>query len=186
MLQKERERLKGKDMALQQFTRDMAPNAVRSSTPKVTIGEQGQLVLSKALADKLGDVKAVRLAFDKESHKIVLAFATAVPEGKENEYFNARRSDKTKQVMVSAGGFLTFCGYDYKKAGNQPYEKINLNKLQVSFTLPTETPARRPSKPRPRKAKAPAEVAQAATAGTAPAAPVNAGEEDLADLEGAE
>lgn len=172
-------------MAMQVITRDMLPSAIRTSVPRVTLGEQGQIVLSKALADKLGAVVATRVAFDSDSRKLTLAFATAIPAGKEKEYFTVRKAKKTNQLMLSGGGILKHCGYDYKAAGSQSYEQITLNKLQVSLVLPAETPARKPSTPRPRKAKAPAEVVAAAPVAKAAAA-ANAEDGDLAELEGAE
>ena len=160
-------------MAFVTFTREMAPALMRSTTPKVTVGEQGQIVLSRVLAEKLGSVKGAKIQYDKEKRIVVLTLSRT--EDEKNFPFKARLSEKTKQVAISGGSFLSWAGYDFKKAGTQTFEhKMNAEKLQVSFVLPAETPVARPKVVRaPRAAKAPAIAqaapkAQGASAGAAP------------------
>ncbi len=163
-------------MAFTTFTRSMAPQLLRSTTPRVTIGGQGQLVLSRMLADKVGNVGGVKIAYDKEKKMVVLAFVDKVPEGHEGEYFKARLSTKTHQLTVSGGSFLSWAEYDYKKAGTQSYDaKIN-DKKQVSFVIPAVLPEAKPKKPR--KAKAPNTQVAAAAAGAAAPAPAPASAPD--------
>lgn len=172
-------------MAFTTFTRAMAPALLRSTQPRVTIGAQGQLVLSRVLADKVGNTEGVRIAYDKEKRMVVLAFVDKIPEGHESEYFKARMSAKTHQLTVSGGSFLSWAEYDYKKTGTQTYDaKIN-EKKQVSFVLPAELPAPKAKVARkPRKATAPAAapaVAVAAAGAGAPATPAPKDKEQPAE-----
>lgn len=158
-------------MALQFVSRTSLPVLAKGAVGResVTIHENGQIVLSKKVMDKIG-VEAdtlVALGFDTATRNLVVAVATPKiikAVGGEGGCYTLRVSKKTKQGLFAASAFLQdpkdeIFGpngnkYDYKSSGNQSFEAVvNEKEKMVSCVLPKGALAKKPVVARKKKDK---------------------------------
>ena len=150
-------------MAFLTFDRDEVPQAIRTTTPSLSIATNGRMGLNTIPSKALGEPKFVIPAYDPTSRKLVFTAVDKAPKGvKESALCKVNKAKNSPALSWSGAGICQWLaekgglGYNLKDVAPQTIDvEVDEAKKRVSCVLTKDAPKPREVKPRKsRKQKA--------------------------------